>query len=167
KSMDGTESAELIPNGKVAVKHFIGANELCLTGAGFEILSNEHPNFLKVIIADVRVFARMSPKQKERVVNLLKSLGYITLMCGDGTNDVGALKHSNVGVALLSHPYNANKPKVEEIKEGNDTTNAAANQPKLPVQAVAHRRGAPRQIDNRVQRHQASVQNAQERLEKM
>uniref|UniRef100_A0AC34FDM7 Manganese-transporting ATPase 13A1 n=1 Tax=Panagrolaimus sp. ES5 TaxID=591445 RepID=A0AC34FDM7_9BILA len=169
KSMDGSESAELVPRGKVAVRHFIGANELCLTGAGFEILSNEHPNFLKAIVADVRVFARMSPKQKERVVNLLKSLGYITLMCGDGTNDVGALKHSNVGVALLSHPYNANKPKAEEKKEITETANASANPnlPKQPVPALVHRRGAPRQIDNRSSRHQAPVTNAQERLEKM
>jgi len=83
------------------LNQFLKDYDLALTGEGLSFLLKSEETLFRKILLHVRVFARVDPKQKECVVTRMKNLGYIVLMCGDGTNDVGALKHSNVGVALL------------------------------------------------------------------
>lgn len=101
KSIDESLSLQLEP--KKLQKELLDVYDLCITGEGLSYLENEQPKLYRKVLPYVRVFARVSPKQKEYVIVTLKSLGYITLMCGDGTNDVGALKHADAGVAILSN----------------------------------------------------------------
>ena len=56
----------------------------------------------------------MTPDAKETVIECLHSVGLLCLMCGDGANDVGALKQADVGVALLSGFGDVNVDKGED-----------------------------------------------------
>lgn len=48
----------------------------------------------------IRVFARMKPKDKLRLVRLYKNLGLVVAVTGDGVNDSLALSEANIGVAM-------------------------------------------------------------------
>ncbi len=78
----------------------IRENDLCVTG--FALSKYKHEAALTQLLRYTWVYARVSPKQKEEILLGLKDAGYTTLMCGDGTNDVGALKQAHIGVALLN-----------------------------------------------------------------
>ncbi|KAI3381451.1 hypothetical protein SNEBB_000895 [Seison nebaliae] len=74
--------------------------DLCVTGEGLQMIQEN--GRLKEFLPIIRVFARTSPKQKQFIISHLNEYGLFTLMCGDGTNDVGALKHAHVGIALIT-----------------------------------------------------------------
>ncbi|XP_070531690.1 endoplasmic reticulum transmembrane helix translocase-like [Ptychodera flava] len=129
KSVDDTITLPMIPPG--GVKELFKDYDLCVTGEGLTQMQSASINLLNSLLPMIRVFARVAPKQKEFIITSLKGLGYITLMCGDGTNDVGALKHAHCGVALLSNaPERLPEKKTKKTKdEGSSVDGEIKNPP--------------------------------------
>ena len=110
-------SSSEIPNGKVfnasSIRTLSSSYSLCLTGPALSFLQAEEEedkagisfsSLLKNIAPFISIFARVSPTQKELILHALKDAKCYTLMCGDGTNDVGALKAAHVGVSIVNDP---------------------------------------------------------------
>ncbi len=68
-----------------------------ITGPELDKISEE--DFL-ANIDNYRVFARVSPENKVRIVKTFKQKGYIVAMTGDGVNDAPSIKAADIGIGM-------------------------------------------------------------------
>ncbi|KAL7169254.1 hypothetical protein ACSBR2_034321 [Camellia fascicularis] len=128
------DETEIIGYSEKDVETLSETHDLCIGGDCFEMLQRTSAVFK--VIPYVKVFARVAPEQKELIMTTFKTVGRITLMCGDGTNDVGALKQAHVGVALLNAiPPPSTKSKDEKSSKDESTRSAKSKKPKPAIEA--------------------------------
>ncbi|GMF46859.1 unnamed protein product [Phytophthora fragariaefolia] len=134
--------------------------DLCVTGDAMNILLKQQENegtdttaalegFLAVLqklCLCTTVFARTSPQQKEHLIMALNRCGKTTAMCGDGTNDVGALKQADIGISIVNSSSTEHPPHVVAGGAGSATDQSG----------LRHRR-QPGRRDHSVQELQQSL----------
>ncbi|MDD7794576.1 calcium-translocating P-type ATPase, PMCA-type [Clostridium sp. 'White wine YQ'] len=73
------------------------SSDSVLTGDDIETLSDRE---LEREVEKARVFARVNPNHKLRIVKAFKKRGNIVAMTGDGVNDAPAIKEADIGISM-------------------------------------------------------------------
>ena len=127
------ESIQLLAKEGIELKIVTGDNELVTRKVceqlGFEIkgvilgteIAQMHDDALARVVEQANVFARVTPVQKDRIINLLKSNGHVVGYMGDGINDAPSLKTSDVGVSV-NNAVDVAKEAADIILLENDLT---------------------------------------------
>jgi len=87
------------PHTVAALARQVGLAPDLLSVSGLELSQMEPAQFAQVV-RDTTVFGRITPQQKERIVQELRAQGAYVAMVGDGLNDVLSLKGANLGIAM-------------------------------------------------------------------
>lgn len=78
------------------------AKEIGLTGISIDAVKLKETTDQQLFdnIDKISVFARISPEDKLRIINILKKKKEVVAMTGDGVNDALALKRADIGIAM-------------------------------------------------------------------
>ncbi|KAK9785908.1 putative Manganese-transporting ATPase 1 [Seiridium cardinale] len=144
KSVDDKVSIDVDPAAPIDTQ-ILKTKDICVTGYALTKLKDkDNQAAFRSLLRYTWVYARVSPKQKEDILIGMRDLGYYTLMAGDGTNDVGALKQAHIGIALLNGTQedltriaeHSRNTKMKEMYQKQVDLMKRFNQPAPPVPVI-------------------------------